>query len=85
MYVDETYQGKLALLLALDLAAPSRDRLVGYQSMEATVKQEAVPASLTCLKEAGICPEEVITDGSTGYPAMLAALTAERNAALAAI
>ena len=69
--VDEVYQGALALLLAVDPAAPSGDRLVGYQLVDGAVDGEAVAAFLRRLKEAGICPEEVITDGSTLYPAVL--------------
>lgn len=72
--VDEVYQGKLALLLAVDPAAPTGDRLVGYQLVDGAVDQAAVAAFLQRLKEAGICPEQVITDGSTLYPAVLAAI-----------
>jgi transposase len=71
--VDEVYQGQLALLLAVDPAAPSGgDRLVGYQLVAGTVDRTAVAAFLTRLEEAGICPEEVITDGSSLYPSLLA-------------
>lgn len=69
--VDEVYQGDLALLLAVDPASPAGDRLVGYQLVDGAVDGEAVAAFLRRLKEAGICPEEVITDGSTLYPAVL--------------
>jgi transposase len=69
--VDEVYQGALALLLAVDPAAPSGDRLVGYQLVDGTVDGAAVAAFLGRLKLAGICPEEVITDGSALYPAVL--------------
>ena len=72
--VDEVYQGKLALLLAVDPAAPTGDRLVGYQLVDGAVDRAAVAAFLGRLKEAGICPEQVITDGSTLYPAVLAEL-----------
>ncbi|HWE63147.1 MAG TPA: hypothetical protein VHB98_15645, partial [Chloroflexota bacterium] len=70
--IDEVYQGSLALLLAVDPAAPSGDRLVGYQLVDGSVDGEAVASFLCRLKEAGVCPEEVITDGSTLYPAVLA-------------
>src|SRR5712692_4568857 len=70
--VDEVYQGTLALLLAVDPAAPTGDRLVGYQLVDGAVDGTAVAAFLTRLKEAGIGPEEVITDGSSLYPALLA-------------
>jgi hypothetical protein len=70
--IDEVYQGALALLLAVDPAAPTGDRLVGYQLVDGTVDGDTVAAFVRRLKEAGICPEEVITDGSTLYPAVLA-------------
>lgn len=70
--VDEVYQGQLALLLAVDPAAPSGDRLVGYRLVTGTVDRAAVDAFLTRLKDAGIAPEEVITDGSSLYPSLLA-------------
>jgi hypothetical protein len=69
--VDEVYQGALALLLAVDPAAASGDRLVGYQLVDGAVDGEAVATFLHRLKAAGVCPEEVITDGSTLYPAVL--------------
>jgi hypothetical protein len=72
--VAEVYQGALALLLAVDPAAPSGDRLVGYQLMDGSVDGAAVAAFLRRLKDAGICPEEVITDNSSLYPAVLAAV-----------
>jgi hypothetical protein len=70
--VDEVYQGQLALLLAVDPAAPSGDRLVGYQLLDGEVERAAVAAFLTRLQAAGMSPEEVITDGSALYPAVLA-------------
>jgi transposase len=70
--VDEVSQGALGLLLAVDPAAPGGDRLVGYQLVDGSVDGAAVSAFLRRLKDAGICPEEVITDGSTLYPAVLA-------------
>jgi transposase-like protein len=72
--VDEVYQGRLALLLAVDPAAPDGDRLVGYQLVQGTVDQGAVAAFLTRLREAGIAPAEVITDGSQLYPTAVAAV-----------
>lgn len=72
--VDELYQGGLALLLAVDPAAPTGDRLVGYQLVRGTVRQEDVAAFLRRLQAAGIEPEEVITDQSPLYPAVLAAV-----------
>lgn len=70
--VDEVYQGKLALLLAVDPAAPTGDRLVGYELVQGTVDRAAMAAFLDRLKEAGLCPEEVITDGSSLYPSLVA-------------
>jgi hypothetical protein len=69
--VDEVYQGDLALLLAVDPAAPSGDRLVGYQLVTGTVKQADIEGLLTRLCAAGIQPDQVITDGSSLYPNLL--------------
>jgi hypothetical protein len=70
--IDAVYQGALALLLAVDPAASEGDRLVGYHLVDGTVDGDTVAAFVCRLKEAGICPEEVITDGSALYPAVLA-------------
>ncbi len=72
--VDEVYHGDLALLLAVDPAAPGGDRLVGYQLQRGPVRQEEVQAFLQRLREVGITPAEVITDQSALYPAVLAAV-----------
>ena len=69
--VDEVYQGDLALLLAVDPAAPAGDRLVGYQLVTGTVKQADIERLLTRLRAAGIQPDQVITDGSSLYPNLL--------------
>jgi hypothetical protein len=69
--VDEVYQGDLALLVAVDPAAPSGDRLVGYQLVSGTVKQADIEGLLTRLRAAGIKPDQVITDGSSRYPSLL--------------
>lgn len=69
--VDEVYQDALALLLAVDPAAPQGDRLIGYQLIQGTVDADKVERFLTHLREMGIAPEEVITDGSSLYPATL--------------
>ncbi|MBI3942187.1 MAG: hypothetical protein HY326_04170, partial [Chloroflexi bacterium] len=69
--VDEVYQDKLALLLAVDPAAPDGDRLVGYQLVTGSLDASDMEAFLTRLKAAGIAPAEVITDGSSLYPAIL--------------
>jgi transposase-like protein len=72
--VDEVYQGELALLLAIDPAAPDGDRLVGYTLLPKTkeVDQGMVKTFLERLRAAGVEPEEVITDDSRLYPAALA-------------
>lgn len=69
--VDEVYQDKLALLLAVDPAAPDGDRLVGYQLVSGSVEGKEVEQFLTRLREVGIEPVEVITDGSSLYPGVL--------------
>jgi hypothetical protein len=70
--VDEVYQEKLALLLAVDPAAPEGDRLVGYQLVAGTVDQATIGTFLRHLKAAGIEPAQVITDGAALYPPLLA-------------
>jgi hypothetical protein len=70
--VDEVYQENLALLLAVDPAAPDGDRLVGYQLVAGTVDQATVGAFLRHLQAAGIEPAQVITDGAAMYPPLLA-------------
>ncbi len=70
--VDEVYQGDLALLLAVDPAGPEGDRLVGFQLLRGHVEQRQVGEFLLGLREAGIVPAEVVTDGSSLYPTVLA-------------
>ncbi len=70
--VDEVYQDQLALLLAVDPAAPGGDRLVGYQLVHGEVSATDVERFLTHLKAVGIEPAEVVTDGSALYPTVLA-------------
>ena len=70
--VDEIYQDQLALLLAVDPAAPDGDRLVGYQLVHGSVDAEDVKVFLSHLKAIGIDPDEVVTDGSRLYPTVLA-------------
>lgn len=69
--VDEVYQGRIALLLAVDPAAPDGDRLVGYQLLSESVEQEQVEQFLMRLRQAGVMPEEIITDRSALYPTVL--------------
>jgi lambda repressor-like predicted transcriptional regulator/transposase-like protein len=69
--VDEVYQDKLALLLAVDPATPDGDRLVGYELIHGRVERKDVEDFLSRLKQAGIEPEEVVTDGSPLYPGSL--------------
>jgi len=70
--VDEVYQDQLALLLAVDPAAPQGDRLVGYQLVHGQVDAQDIRDFLTRLKAGGIAPAQVITDGSALYPTPLA-------------
>ncbi len=70
--VDEVYQDKLALLLAVDPRAPDGDRLVGYQLVHGPVDKAEVKAFLTRLKAAGVDPAEVVTDGSLLSPTLVA-------------
>jgi hypothetical protein len=72
--VDEVYQGDLALLLAVDPAAPDGDRLVGYTLLPRTkeVNQSMVKVFVERLRAAGVHPDEVITDDSRLYPSVLA-------------
>lgn len=69
--VDEVYQNRLALLLAVDPAAPDGDRLIGYELVHGAVQQADVTRLLARLREAGMMPDEVITDASPLYPAVL--------------
>jgi len=69
--VDEVYQDELALLVAVDPSAPEGDRLVGYQLVRGSVDGEKMEGFLAGLKEAGIEPAEVITDGSSLYPTVI--------------
>lgn len=70
--VDEVYQNQLALLLAVDPAAPDGDRLVGYQLIHGEVNATQMQDFLLHLKAVGIEPDEIITDGSQLYPTALA-------------
>jgi len=72
--VDEVYQEHLALLLAVDPAAPDGDRLVGYQLVQGAVSAATMQGFLERLRAAGVDPDEVITDGSPLYPTTLAAV-----------
>jgi lambda repressor-like predicted transcriptional regulator len=65
--VDELYQDRLALLLAVDPAVPGGDRLVGYQLVHGEVDRKEVESFLGRLRQAGIEPEQVVTDGSPLY------------------
>jgi hypothetical protein len=69
--VDEVYQGKLAMLLAVDSASPEGDRLVGYQLVHGDVQQADVEGFLQRLRRVGIDPTEVVTDASPLYPSVL--------------
>jgi hypothetical protein len=70
--IDEVYQDKLALLLAVDPAATNKgDRLVGYALAHGEVAQKDIADFLLRLRKIGIEPDEVITDGSTLYPELI--------------
>ena len=69
--VDELYQDKLALLLAVDSAGQDGDRLVGYKLIHGRVESKDVEKFLSRLRVAGIDPDEVVTDGSPIYPKAL--------------
>ena len=69
--VDEVYQDKMALLLAIDPETLDGDHLVGYELTHGQVERKDVENFLSRLKRAGIEPEEVITDGSPLYPGSL--------------
>ena len=69
--VDEVYQGQLAFLFAVDPAAPDGDRLIGYQLVQGDVDAASVERFLQQLCDAGIHPDQVITDGSALYPTVL--------------
>lgn len=75
--VDEVYQDKLALLLAVDPAAPDGDRLIGYQLVHGSVSSADVESFLAHLRDVGIAPVEVVTDGSALYPSVLAKVWAD--------
>lgn len=70
--VDEFYQGDLALLLAIDPAGPEGDRLAGFQLLRGHVEQRQAEEFLLGLREVGIVPAEVVTDGSSLCPTVLA-------------
>lgn len=70
--VDEVYQGELALLLAVDPTVADDERLVGYQLVHGDVDREKVEDFLSRLRQKGIEPEQVVTDGSRLYPKALA-------------
>jgi hypothetical protein len=69
--VDELYQDKLALLLAVDSAGEGGDRLVGYELIHGRVESKDVEEFLSRLRAVGIDPDEVVTDGSPIYPKAL--------------
>lgn len=66
--VDELYQDNLAILLAVD---PEDDRLVGYLLVHSSVNSGDVEKFLARLKDQGIDPEQIVTDGSALYPEVI--------------
>jgi hypothetical protein len=63
--VDEVYQGQIAFLFAVDPAAPYGARLIGYQLVQGDVDAAPLEQFLHQLRDAGIQPGQVITDGSS--------------------
>jgi Transposase, Mutator family len=72
--VDEVYQDRLALLVAVDPRASDGDRLIGYQLVHGAVDQGDMERFLEPLRAVGVQPEQVITDGSALYPSVIAAV-----------
>lgn len=72
--LDEVYQGQLVLLLAVDPAGPDGDCLIGFEVLKGEVTQNHLDIFIHKLVKAGLQPEQIITDGSTLYPAVLAKL-----------
>lgn len=70
--VDAVDRDRLALLLAVDPAAPQGERLVGDRLVHGPVDAAAMHDFLARLNAGGIVPEQVITDGSALYPTPLA-------------
>ena len=71
MCVDEVYQGKFAVLLAVDPLSDDGDALIGHLVIEGNVEQSHVESFLDSLKEKGISPDQVVTDGSALYPGIV--------------
>ena len=70
--VDEVYQDQMALLLAVDPASPGSDWLIGYRLVHGNVSAFDTEQFLLHLREIGVEPDQVITDGSKLYPTVLA-------------
>jgi len=81
--VDEIYQGELALLLAVDPAAPDGDRLVGYTLLPVAPGSRPAPAPLELLlpiaQTYGLPVDELIGPPAAGDP-RVQALPFIRNA-----
>jgi transposase-like protein len=73
--VDELHLGRFALLLATD---PLRDLPVAFALVE-TNDQDHMRRFLANLKNWGLMPRVVVTDGSNLYPAVLAELWSEAD------
>lgn len=63
--VDETYDKKLALLVAVD---PVHGKTIAYKVTNSKVDEKAVRRFLSRLKKAGLYVHTVVTDGSPLYP-----------------
>jgi transposase-like protein len=73
--VDELHLGRFILLLATD---PLRDLPVAFALVEAN-DQDHMRRFLANLKNWGLTPQVVVTDGSNLYPAVLAELWSEAD------
>lgn len=72
--VDELYEGNQAVLVAADPRAADGDRLLAYSLVAGRPDKRDTLAFLSKLKEMGLEPEQVVSDGSPLYPEALARL-----------
>jgi hypothetical protein len=70
--VDEVYQDRLALLVAVDPAGPGGDRLIGYLLVHGSVTAKDTGQFFERLSRMGIEPDQIVTDGSALYPSSVA-------------
>ncbi len=71
--LDEVYQGKLTLLLAVDPVGRgvNGDLLIGFEVLNGAVNSSLVQSFLEKLAKAGLQPQQVISDGSSLYPGVI--------------